>query len=555
MTRDMERHGDAASPLARLLRMRSASAPAWGLAAAGLALATAARVALDGLAPGIAPFLFFFPVVLLAALAGGFWLGLASTAGAAAISWYALLSPRMSPELELGSAVTLLGFVLASLLIAGVAARLRAAERGLRRLNTELEMRVMERTRALEEEARRREAAEERARQSQRLEAIGQLTGGVAHDFNNLLTVVIGSLGVLGRSLAPGAEAADPARLRRLADAALEAARRGAVLNRRLLAFARRQALQPATVDANALIAGMSDVIRRALGERVEVETVLAGGLWPTLADPTELEAALLNLAVNARDAMPDGGRLTLETANARLDDAYAATHAEVMPGQYVLLAVSDTGAGMPPEVVARAFDPFFTTKGIGRGTGLGLSQVYGFVKQSGGHVKIYSELGRGTTVKIYLPRLLPAEAAAMLPSATAAPMDIPAPRARPGEAILLVEDDPAVRAFAAEALGGLGYRVVEAGEGRTALAALATEPELALLLTDVGLPNGMTGRQLADAVHRLRPALPVLYSTAYAPNAIVHGGVLDPGTRLLPKPFTAEELAVKVRQAIDAAP
>jgi CheY-like chemotaxis protein len=285
------------------------------------------------------------------------------------------------------------------------------------------------------------------------------------------------------------------------------------------------------------------------------METVLAGGLWPTLADATELEAALLNLAVNARDAMPEGGRLTVETANARLDDAYAATHAEVVPGQYVMLAVSDTGTGMPPEVAERAFEPFFTTKGLGRGTGLGLSQVYGFVKQSGGHVKIYSEPGQGTTVKVYLPRLPPARVAAeaAAPAAPRALAAVAAPPACPGEAILLVEDEPAVRAFAAEALRALGYQVVEAGDGPSALVALRAEPGIALLLTDVGLPNGMTGRQLADAALRERPGLPVLYTTAYAPNAIVHGGVLDPGTLLLAKPFTAEELALKLRQALDA--
>jgi CheY-like chemotaxis protein len=340
--------------------------------------------------------------------------------------------------------------------------------------------------------------------------------------------------------------------MRRLTDAALDAARRGAALNRRLLAFARRQALQPAALDVNALVAGMSDVLRRTLGERVEVETVLAGGLWPTLADPTELEAAVLNLAVNARDAMPEGGRLTVETANAHLDAAYAAAHAEVTPGQYVMLAVTDTGTGMPPAVVARAFEPFFTTKGIGRGTGLGLSQVYGFVKQSGGYVKIYSEVGQGTTVKVYLPRLSQAQAAVASAPVAAPTPPATLPVARPGETVLLVEDEPAVRAYAAEALRGLGYRVIEAPDGRAATEA-AGDPAISLLLTDVGLPNGMTGRQVADAILARRPGLPVLFTTAYAPNAIVHGGVLDPGVRLLPKPFTAEELAVKVRQTLDA--
>jgi CheY-like chemotaxis protein len=291
----------------------------------------------------------------------------------------------------------------------------------------------------------------------------------------------------------------------------------------------------------------MSDLLRRTLGETIEMETVLAGGLWPTFADPNQIESAILNLAVNARDAMPGGGRLTIETANAHLDEPYAAAHAEVEPGQYVSIAVSDTGSGMPKEAIAKAFEPFFTTKEPGQGTGLGLSQVHGFVKQSGGHVKIYSEPGKGTTVRIYLPRYL---GAAMPVEPQPRPASIPA--AEHAETVLVVEDDEDVRASGAETLRELGYRVLEAPDGAAALRLLEADPSIRLLFTDIGLPGGQDGRQLADAARRRWPGLKVLFTTGYARNAVVHHGRLDPGVALIVKPYTHAALAAKIRAVLD---
>jgi PAS domain S-box-containing protein len=385
-----------------------------------------------------------------------------------------------------------------------------------------------------------RRQIEEQLRQAQKMEAVGQLTGGVAHDFNNLLTVIIGNIENLQRYLPQRAEA------QRMIAAIMRAATRAATLTHRLLAFARRQPLEPRPVDINKLVAGMSELLRRSLGETILIETVLAGGLWRTLADPDQLENALLNLAVNARDAMADGGKLTIETANAFLDESYAAQHQDVAPGQYVMIAMSDTGCGMSAETIEKAFEPFFTTKEVGQGTGLGLPQVYGFVKQSGGHVKIYSELGNGATVKLYLPRLAAGEVASDA-AAEAKPMA----NARANDAVLLVEDDEDVRQYSADILRETGYRVVEAADGATALKALADEPGIRLLFTDVGLPGGLNGRQLADEARRRRPDLKVLFTTGYARNAIVHQGRLDPGVALLLKPFTAASLTAMVSKVL----
>ena len=390
-----------------------------------------------------------------------------------------------------------------------------------------------------------RRAADERARQAQKMEGIGQLTGGVAHDFNNLLTIIIGNLESMTRHLK--GDAVDVDRLRRLASNVMQGARRAESLTQRLLAFSRQQPLDPKPVDIGRLVTGMSDLMRRTLGEQITIETVLGGGVWRAQADPNQLELAILNLAVNARDAMPDGGKLTLETTNVHLDEQYSATQIEVIPGQYVMLAVTDTGTGMPEEVKARAFDPFFTTKDVGHGTGLGLSQVYGFVKQSRGHVKIYSELGLGTTIKIYLPRVLG--------GGTAPEAEEPAVIARGAstETILVVEDEDGVRSYGCETLLDLGYRVLEASHGRAGLELLDRHPEVNLLFTDIGLPGGMNGRQLADEARKRKPNLRVLFTTAYARNAIVHDGRLDPGVALLPKPYTQSALASKVRDILDA--
>jgi len=391
-----------------------------------------------------------------------------------------------------------------------------------------------------------RRIAEERARQTQKMEGIGQLTGGVAHDFNNLLTIIIGNLETLQRNVG-GAEV-NLDRARRSAENALHGARRAASLTQRLLAFSRQQPLDPKPVDLGRLLNGMTDLLRRTLGEQVVIETVLAAGLWQAYVDPNQLELAVINLAVNARDAMPDGGKLTLETANVYLDEKYAAEQAEVVPGQYVMIAVTDTGCGMSPEVKAKAFDPFFTTKDIGQGTGLGLSQVYGFAKQSGGHVKIYSETGEGTTVKIYMPRVLSSDQ----PSQESDGKQV---RLTTGsETILVVEDDSDVRAYSCETLSELGYTVLAAKTGREGLRVLRDNPHVRLLFTDVGLPGGMNGRQLADEARKRHPQLKVLFTTGYARNAIVHNARLDPGVELITKPFTQAALAGKLRDILDAA-
>ena len=372
------------------------------------------------------------------------------------------------------------------------------------------------------------------------MEAVGQLTGGVAHDFNNLLTVIMGNLEHLDRVLPP----AQPAK--RMIAAALRGASRAAMLTHRLLAFSRRQPLAPEVLSVNKLVAGMSDLMRRTLGEAILIEAVLAGGLWPTLADSNQLENALINLAINARDAMPEGGKLTIETANTHLDEAYARMNDEVQPGQYVGIFVTDTGIGMAPDTVAHAFEPFFTTKEIGQGTGLGLSQVFGFIKQSGGHVKIYSEVGEGTTVKLYLPRYRGSE--------NVVDERLESHQLPPGrsELVLVVEDDPDVRDYTVEMVGDLGYSVLSASDGASALRLLDSNREVSLLFTDVGLPGGMNGRQLAEQALRRQPRLKVLYTTGYARNAIVHQGRLDPGVEVIFKPFTYSDLATKIRRVLE---
>ena len=406
----------------------------------------------------------------------------------------------------------------------------------LRRLNETLEERVAH-------EVAERMKAEEALRQAQKMEAIGQLTGGIAHDFNNLLTIIVGNIELLQRRLPEGSD-----RLLRAAEHAMDATRRAATLTQRLLAFSRRQPLDPKPIDVNKLVAGMSDLLRRTLGEEVVLETVLAGGLWRSQADPNQLENAILNLAVNARDAMPEGGKLTIETVNARLDDAYVEALAEpVPPGQYVLVAVSDTGTGMDKATMEKVFEPFFTTKEAGKGTGLGLSQVYGFVRQSNGHVRIYSEPGEGTTIKVYLPRLVGADH-----EPVEMPAKSPVTVRGAGETILVVEDEQDLRLYTTEALRDLGYRVLEAADGREALEAVERHPEIELLFTDVVLTGGMNGRALAEEVTRRRPDLPVLFTTGYTSNAIVHHGRLDPGMPLIGKPFTYAELASKVRRVLD---
>jgi signal transduction histidine kinase len=375
--------------------------------------------------------------------------------------------------------------------------------------------------------------------QTQKMEALGQLTGGVAHDFNNLLHVIKNAV-----TLAQNRVRVEDQDVHQYLAMAQRNADRAASTTARLLAFSRQQPLDPTPTDMNKLVAGMHDLLRHLLGESIAVEAVLGSGLWSVSIDKNQLETAVINLAVNARDAMPSSGKLTIETSNGYLDEAYAHTHPEVTAGQYAMIAVSDSGIGMTKEVATRAFDPFFTTKDAGRGTGLGLSQVFGFVKQSGGHIKIYSELGHGTTVKMYFPRLAGGE--------------IEEPRGTPitvgagsGETILVVEDNEDVRMFTERVLRDLGYRVSAAPDCRRALQLLEQLDGVDLLFTDVGLPEGLSGRELANEARRRWPQMKVLYTTGYARNSIIHHGRLDPGVELIPKPFTQAGLAEKVRRVL----
>ncbi|WP_380780469.1 PAS domain-containing protein [Sphingomonas sp. R86520] len=413
--------------------------------------------------------------------------------------------------------------------------RRQAAE--LVRWNETLEEQVAVRTRELM-------SAEEALRQSQKMEAVGQLTGGIAHDFNNLLTGITGSLELLGIRIAQG-------RLNdveRYSLAAQGAAKRAAALTHRLLAFSRRQTLDPKATDINRLVSGLEDLVRRTVGPEVEVEVVESVGLWATLVDPNQLENAILNLCINARDAMPGGGRLTIETAN-RWIDARTARDRDLDAGQYVSLCVSDTGTGMTADVIAKAFDPFFTTKPLGLGTGLGLSMIYGFARQSGGQVRIYSEVGEGTNVCVYLPRHFGA--------AEQSEPDLElsdAPRAQAGETVLVVDDEPTVRMLVVEVLEELGYAAIEAADGASGLKLLQSDLRVDLLVTDVGLPGGMNGRQMADAARVGRPELKILFITGYAENAVVGNGHLDPGMHVMTKPFAMEALAGRIKELIVSA-
>jgi PAS domain S-box-containing protein len=384
-------------------------------------------------------------------------------------------------------------------------------------------------------------ALENQLRQAQKMEAVGQLTGGVAHDFNNILTVIIGMNEIMGDAVA-----GNP-RLKEIVETIDEAATRGAQLTQRMLAFARKQPLNARNLDLNEIVERTAAILRRTLGEDIAVKTVLADALWPALADASQIEDAILNLAVNARDAMPKGGQLVIETANAHLDEHYAARNVEVAPGDYVTVIVTDSGTGMPPEVAERVFEPFFTTKEVGRGTGLGLSMVYGFIKQSRGHVKIYSEVGHGTSIKLYLPRALGTE-----PSSP----DSPAPAAAHAgghETILVVEDSAAVRKVAMNMLRDLGYRVREAEDGKAALAILRQPGEIDLLFTDLIMPNGIHGQELLVMAREQRPGLRALFTSGYSEHFLKARGETDQSVPLLGKPYRAQKLAEAVRRVLDA--
>jgi signal transduction histidine kinase/ActR/RegA family two-component response regulator len=458
-----------------------------------------------------------------------------------------LLAMRQSRSAEIRlwlSLLTGMALVAATLLAVLLAIATRQAVSGL-----------LDRTRELEEESKLRQEAESTLQQAVKMEAVGQLSGGISHDFNNLLTIIIGNLDAMKRQLAKLA-GLEPAReiagkLSKSLDAALRGAQSSAQLTQRLLAFSRRQALEPQRLDLNRLVSGMLEMFRRTLGSDISIETVLGAGLWPTFADGHQLENVLLNLALNAKAAMPDGGCLTIETANTYLDDAYVRRFGDIKAGQYAVLCVTDTGTGIAKDILDKVFEPFFTTKPPGEGSGLGLAMVHGFVKQSGGHVRIYSEEGRGTTVKIYLPRLIGEEVGAVPAGKAEGKQAIP--RAQPGEMILLVEDSEGVREYARDILLELGYGVIDAANVQEALRAVAKKPQISLLFTDVVLGES-NGRVLADKVRQIYPNLPVLFTTGYTRNAIVHQGRLDPDVQLLNKPFTQQDLARKLRELLDAA-
>ena len=405
-----------------------------------------------------------------------------------------------------------------------------------------LEERVRERTAALREaEEERRQIAATLA-QSQKMEAVGQLTGGLAHDFNNMLTGIVGSLERMQVRLARG----QVDQLGRYVGIAQQDAQRAAALTHRLLAFSRRQTLDPKPTAINGLVLGMEELIRSTVGPEITISTALGNGIWLTLCDPHQLENALLNLCINARDAMPQGGQLAIETANTHLDPAAAAVLREATAGDYITLSVTDTGGGMPPEVIARAFDPFFTTKPLGEGTGLGLSMIYGFVQQSGGNVQILSEVGRGTTVRLYLPRHDRAEETA--DGSLSQPVS---EQASVHQTVLVVDDEPTVRMLVVETLADLGYELLEAADGPTGLRVLRSAARIDLLVTDVGMPGGMNGRQLADAARQDRPDLKVLFITGYAESALSKDGRLGPGMQVMTKPFEMKALASRARELI----
>ncbi len=410
----------------------------------------------------------------------------------------------------------------------------KLAETQLRRLNETLEQQVEERTSQLRHN-------EEVLRQSQKMEAVGQLTGGIAHDFNNMLTGIIGSLELLRRRLARGrTEDLDG-----LIDLGVTSANRAAALTHRLLAFSRRQSLDSKPVEMNELVNSMGELLHRSVNESIRLDMCLAEGLWTAEADPNQLESALLNLVLNARDAMPNGGMLMIETFNRHLDRDFTNAYENLLPGDYVVLSVTDTGSGMPESVISRAFDPFFTTKPIGQGTGLGLSMIYGFTKQSHGHVAIESQVGHGTTVQLFLPRFHGHKAD------EETTLDHQAIEAREGETILIVEDDPAVRALVSQVLGELGYAYLEAGDAVGAVPILESTQRIDLMISDVGLP-GMNGRQLADIGRQMRPDLKVLFITGYAENAGARAGFLETGMQMITKPFAFDQLTAKVREMIE---
>jgi signal transduction histidine kinase len=527
------------------LRENRTTSYVFGLAT--IALALLARFILANQLVGF-PFLTFFPAIFVTSFICGWRAGAVAAVFGAFAARYFFIGGSFVP-IRIAVTSTWVGYALYAFAVVIVLFLVNSmhlafrdfaeSENKRRRLNEELESRVRERTVALEaanqrlrDEAASLAAAEERIRQMQKMEAVGQLTGGIAHDFNNMLAVIVGSLDIARRQLH-----VDPAKSERFMANAMDGAQRGAQLTSRLLAFSRQQPLDPRPLDANKLVRETMELLRRSLGENIRLETVLVDDLWRTFADAPQLENTLVNLCVNSRDAMPDGGSLTLRTANVHLDDP---------SGDYVAIIVCDTGCGMSPEVLARAFDPFYTTKAPGQGTGLGLSQVYGFVRQSGGQVNIESQPGAGTTVVIHLPRYVGSDQGEAAAPAKISPV-------APGnkEVILVVEDEDSVRTMTVEALRDLGYNVISASGPQQALDEVNSMPQLHLVVTDVVMP-GMNGPALADHITALRPSVKVLYTTGYSRSAVLSDGVLDREAGILPKPFTIDQLKLKVRQALD---
>ncbi len=533
----------------RLVRMLPQQKGAWASKLTLATLAVLATAGLHGLAGTDAlPFLFFIPVTMAAGFVLGLGAGLYATILSALAASCFFLRPASGLYLTTAQWVQVGSYTVVTSGIVAVCAALRRslsgrdaaivalaeAQDALRRSNLDLEQRVVERTFELTQ-------TQAALIQSQKMEAVGQLTSGIAHDFNNLLTGIIGGLELLHIRVGQGRTE----NIDRYINAAQGAAGRAAALTHRLLAFSRQQTLTPELTDVNRLVAGMEELVQRTVGPTITVVTITAGELWSTLVDPSQLENALLNLCINARDAMPAGGKLIVETGNKRLDE-WAARERDMPEGEYVSLCVSDSGTGMPPEVVARAFDPFFTTKPIGQGTGLGLSMIYGFVRQSGGQVRIRSELGQGSTICLYLPRHHGTV------EADAAPVELSGLlHAEHGETVLVVDDEPTVRLLVTETLEDLGYTVIEAADSAAGLRVLRSDRHIDLLVTDVGLPGGMNGRQMADAGRLVRPGLKVLFITGYADNAVLSHGHLDPGMHLLTKPFRIEALASRLKELI----
>ncbi len=503
------------------------------------AVATTLRVVIEPWVNGV-QFITLFPAVVAASLCMGAAAGIFCVALCGLGAWYFVLPPVGTVKgLSLEDGLALGLFLAVGLLIALLVGAMRLAIARHRHLSKQLEALVSERTAELLR-------TQNDLAHWQKMEAVGQLSGGVAHDFNNMLAVITGNLDLVKRRLATGRTD-----ISRYIDSALEGAEKAAALTKRLLAFARRQPLVPKRTDVNRLVQSLAELMRSSLGEGIEIECVLGAGAWQTRVDAAQLESGLLNLAVNARDAMNGSGKLTIETANAFLDQDYASKHSEVDAGQYVLIALTDTGCGMTPEIAQKAFEPFFTTKEVGQGTGLGLSQVFGFVKQSKGHVALYTEPGKGTTVRIYLPRNHEGANIRSSPG-TASGTGSEMPLAQASEVILVVEDEDQVRATTVETLQELGYQVLSAPSGIDALKIIRSEERISLLFSDVIMPQ-MNGRELAAEAQRLRPGLPVLFTTGYTRNAIVHNGQVDDGVALISKPFDMGAIARMLRTVLDA--